>query len=334
MGGTAIRIGIAYDLKTDYQGIAPSTGPDDLLEEYDSPETVEAIADALGECGHIPVRLGGGRAFLERMLAEPVDLVFNTAEGWGTRSREAQVPALCELLHIPYTHSGSLTLAISLDKAMTKRIASANGIRTPEFVCVEDLEELDAVALPTFPLMVKLAGEGASMGIGSRSRCANIRELQEAAAELLRQYSGAVIIERFLPGVEVTVLVMGNGAARVVGMMEIAPRLGSIREFVYSLEVKRNYRSRVEYHAPPRLSGPAIAAIAETALETYCAMACRDIARVDIRIDADGTASLIEVNPLPGLHPEDGDVPIMCRHLGIPYARLIGEIVAHAEARL
>jgi D-alanine-D-alanine ligase len=151
----------------------------------------------------------------------------------------------------------------------------------------------------------------------------------------LWQYFGTVMIERFLPGVEVTALVMGNRAgARVVGMMEIAPRLESVGEFVYSLDVKRDYRNRVEYHVPPRLPGAAIASIAETALGIYRALACRDIARVDIRMDADGTASLIEVNPLPGLHPVDGDVPILCRYLGISYSSLIGEIVTHAGARL
>jgi D-alanine-D-alanine ligase len=268
-------------------------------------------------------------------MAEPTDLVFNIAEGWRTRSREAQVPAICELLRVPYTHSDSLTVALSLDKAMTKRVLKASGIPTPEFACIDAIEELDATRLPAFPLMVKPACEGSSIGIRSRSRCNNDEELRDRAACLLRRYGGAVLIERFLPGVETTVLVMGNGAgARVVGIMEISPRAGSAEEFVYSLEVKRDYRSRVEYHVPPRLPHRVISSIGETALATHRALGCRDIARVDIRLDEDDAPSLIEVNPLPGLHPVDGDVPILCGHLGISWSELIRRIVGEATTRL
>jgi D-alanine-D-alanine ligase len=292
----------------------------------------------LRECGHDPILLGGGRAFLKRLMAERTDLVFNIAEGWGTRSREAQVPAICELLRIPCTHSDSLTLALSLDKAMTKRIVTASGIPTPKFVCVDAIDAIDAIGtarLPPFPLMVKPACEGSSIGIRSGSRCKNTEELRDRVVCLLRQYGGAVLIERFLPGVETTVLVMGNGAgARVVGIMEISPRSESAEGFVYSLEVKRDYRNRVEYHVPPRLPAQVISSIGETALGAYRALACRDIARVDMRLDEAGTPFLIEVNPLPGLHPVDGDVPILCGHLGISWVELIRRIVGEAEARL
>jgi D-alanine-D-alanine ligase len=332
---TTILIGIAYDLKTDYADLAPETGPDDRFEEYDSFETVDAIAAALRECGHDPVLLGGGRAFLQHLLEQPIDLVFNIAEGWGTRSREAQVPAICELLRIPCTHSDSLTLALSLDKAMTKRIVAASGVPTPAFVCIDAIDELGTTSLPAFPLMVKPTCEGSSIGIHSRSRCVNVEELQDRAACLLEHYAGTVMIERFLPGVEVTVLVMGTGpGARVVGMMEISPRSQSLDGFVYSLEVKRDYRNRVEYHVPPRLPAEVISSIGETAMRAYRALACRDIARVDIRLDAAGAASLIEVNPLPGLHPMDGDVPILCGRIGISWVQLIREIVSEAQARL
>jgi D-alanine-D-alanine ligase len=322
-------------LKTDYPDLVPQAGPDDRLEEYDSSETVDAIASALRECGHDPAPLGGGRAFLKRLMAERIDLIFNIAEGWGTRSREAQVPAICELLRIPCTHSDSLTLALSLDKAMTKRVVAASGIPTPEFVCIDAIEELGTTRLPPFPLMVKPACEGSSIGIRSRSRCQNDKELRDLVVCLLQQYGGSVLIERFLPGVEATVLVMGRGLqARVVGIMEIAPRSEAAGQFVYSLEVKRDYRRRVEYHVPPRLSAQTISSVGETALGAYRALACRDIARVDIRLDENGVPSLIEVNPLPGLHPVDGDVPILCGHLGISFVQLIGGIVGEAVARL
>jgi D-alanine-D-alanine ligase len=296
---------------------------------------VGAIASALQACGHSPVLLGGGRTFLKRLMAEPPDLVFNIAEGWGTRSREAQVPAICELLRVPCTHSGSLTLALSLDKAMTKRVVAASGIPTPAFVCIDSIEELGTTSLPPFPLIAKPACEGSSIGIRSNSCCTDAGELRDRVGCLLRQYAGTVLIERFLPGIETTVLVMGNGPqAKVVGMMEISPRSESATAFVYSLEVKRDYRNRVEYHVPPRLPAQTLASIGETALAAYRALACRDIARLDIRLDHDGVPSLIEVNPLPGLHPVDGDVPILCNRLGISWVELVRRIVSEAEGRL
>src|SRR2546422_11684050 len=114
-----MRIGIAYDLKQDFALAA--TAPDDLFEEYDSEETVDAIAAALRAAGHEPVKLGGGRRFIERAMKVAVDLVFNIAEGRGSRSREAHVPAACEMLGLPYTHTDPLTLAGTLDKAIAKR---------------------------------------------------------------------------------------------------------------------------------------------------------------------------------------------------------------------
>ena len=127
-------IGIAFDLRSDQT--ARADGPDDLLEEYDSEETVEALAAALRARGHTVLLLGGGRRFVERVLASPPDLVFTIAEGSGSRSREAHVPAVCEMLRIPCTHSDPLTLAVTLDKAAAKKLVHADGVATPRFTVV------------------------------------------------------------------------------------------------------------------------------------------------------------------------------------------------------
>lgn len=326
-----MRVGIAFDLRDE----SPAAAAEDRQEEYDSPATVDAIAAALEAIGCRPVRLGGGPDFVHRLADARVDLVFNTAEGWGGRSREAQTPAVCELLGVPYTHSEPLTLAISLDKAMTKRFAAYHGVKTPEFALVSRIEELSEMPLPPFPVIVKPAAEGSSMGIRRHSRCETPETLRERVAWVLREYGGAALIERFLTGPEITVLVLGEGErARVVGEMQIAPREGSPAEFIYSLEMKRNYRTLVEYHVPPCLPDAAIAAIRRVALAAYRSIGCRDIARVDLRLDEEGTPSLIEINPLPGLNPESGDVPILCGRIGLPYVDLIRAIVDEARRRI
>jgi D-alanine-D-alanine ligase len=311
----------------------------DLLEEYDSEETVDEIASALRAAGHDPVKLGGGRRFIEQALAasrppRTIDLVFNIAEGRNSRSREAQVPAVCEMLGIPYTHSDPLTLALSLDKPLANRVAASYGISTAPHVCVQRLADLEALPLPPFPLIAKPACEGSSMGIRKHSRCENRRELQEHVASLLAQFAGPVIVEQFLTGLEATVGIMGTGAeAHVIGIMEIAPLQTAIDHFIYSLEVKRDYMPEVEFHVPPRLPAAVNDAIARTALGAYRAIGCRDVGRVDVRLNAEGVPCLIEVNPLPGLNPVIGDLPILAGRMGISYETLISTIVDKAIAR-
>jgi D-alanine-D-alanine ligase len=286
------------------------------------------------------VKLGGGRRFLQAALLassppRTIDLVFNIAEGRGSRNREAHVPSVCEMLGIPYTHSDPLTLAISLDKSLAKRLVASHGIRTATFACVERVSDLGVVPLPGFPVIVKPACEGSSMGIRNHSRCEDLRQMESLVASLLNEYGGPVIIEQFLPGVEATAAVVGTGVnARVIGVMEISPQLTTIDRFIYSLEVKRNYLNEVTYHVPPRLPAGVNAAIVRTALDAYRAIGCRDIGRVDLRLDAAGAPCFIEVNPLPGLAPVSGDVPILCGRLGISYDSLIATIVDEAVSRM
>src|SRR5260370_6149770 len=128
-----MRIGVTYDLKSDAP--APPGAPDDYHEEYDSPVTVQAVADVLQGLGHEIDLLGDGRQMLLRLLDDKPDFVFNFAEGQGVgRSREARVPAVLEMLNIPYTGSDPLTLARTLDKDCAKRLVSTVGVPVPRGV--------------------------------------------------------------------------------------------------------------------------------------------------------------------------------------------------------
>jgi D-alanine-D-alanine ligase len=332
-----MRIGVAYDLKSEQ--VLPEHAPDDVLEEYDSEDTIEAIVDALRADGHEPIRLGGGRAFVAAALAASqgsakLDLVFNIAEGHGARNREAHVPAICEMLGLRVTHSDPLTMAICLNKAMTKRIAASHGIATPRFSLINTPSDLAVTELPPLPVIVKPNGEGSSIGIRASAFCSNVDQVSERVTALFRDYPGAVLIEEFLPGAEVTVAVLGNGpTARVMAMMEIAANAECDAPFLYSLEAKRNYAEAVRYYQPPRLPSAVLQAIERTALTTYHALGCRDVARIDLRLDGAGHPSLLEVNPLPGLNPTIGDLPLSCARAGLPYPQLIARIVADAMQR-
>src|SRR5437879_11435075 len=158
-----MRIGITYDLKVDRVDEEPDGPfPDDLQEEFDSPETIESIATALRDLGHEVEMLGDGRELLEQLLADPPDFVFNLAEGQGvSRSREARVPAVLDMLGIPYTGSDPLTLAVTLDKDCPKRLAASAGIVVPQALVIYPSDQewkIDApLARVLFPAIVKPA---------------------------------------------------------------------------------------------------------------------------------------------------------------------------------
>src|SRR5438067_13623539 len=152
-----MRIGLAFDLKP--SAPLPDGAPDDLHEEFDSPVTVEAIAHVLRDLGHEVALLGSGREFLVKVLADAPDLVFNFAEGTGvSRSREARVPAVCEMLGIPYTGSDPLALAVALEKDVTRRLAADAGLTVPKGVTLKPPPAPYDGDFAEFPPILEAAG--------------------------------------------------------------------------------------------------------------------------------------------------------------------------------
>lgn len=337
-----MKIGIAFDLKPPADSVqAVPDAPDDFYEEYDSRETVEAVAAALRILGHQAVLLGGGIDFLDRVRFDRPDLVWNIAEGQGGRCRESHIPAICEFLRIPYTHSDPLTLAATLDKSVAKRLVRQAGVATPDFAVIRREEEIGQIKFPAPPLFVKPLDEGSSKGIRNDSVCRRIMEAEERVRWLLETYRRPVLVEQFIPGREITVGVIGNistdaspDTLEVFGILEIIPKSGTNPDFIYSLEVKRDFARLVEYVTPPQTSKPHLRRIEDTAKAVFLALECQDVARIDFRLSENGTPFFIEANPLPGLSPTTGDLPILARLLGVSYTDLIGKILSAAERRL
>jgi D-alanine-D-alanine ligase len=324
-----MRIGIAFDLRPE---VSPVSGPDDLFEEYDSEATVAGIASALQASGHDAVLLGGSRRLIESLLSDPPDLVFNIAEGQGSRSREAHVPAVCEMLGVPYTHSDPLTLAACLDKSVAKSLIANAGVPTPEWWV------LDGPSVPViapYPVVAKPLAEGSSIGVRASSRVLDAEAMREEAMRLLVDYRQPVLVETFLSGPEFTVGIIGTGsAASVLGVMEIVPRSGTLDEFIYSVDVKRLSDAGVEYQTPPQRPSSLVDQVAQVALRAFRTLGCRDIGRVDIRCDAAGTPHFLDLNPLPGLKPGWGDLVLLAVGAGWTYDALIARIVDEACCRL
>jgi len=344
-------IGITYDLKT--TGPVDPSLPDDFQEEFDSPATIDAIARVLRDLGHRVIKLGDGRDFLQQVLATPPDFVFNFAEGTGvSRSREARVPAVLDMLGIPYTGSDPLTMAVTLDKDCAKRLVAAAGVAVPHSVVLAADQTLADVgpggawqaarsqAEPgneareqlKFPLVAKPAWEGSSKGIRSKCLVERREDLDEVIASLRRDHRQPILLEEYIAGDELTVGVHGNDPPQVLGVMRVVPQQASER-FIYSLEIKRDYRRLVRYESPPSsLDARTMAAVESAALAAWRALGCRDIARVDFRL-RDGVPYFLEVNPLPGLNPEDSDLVILAKLAGWTYPRLIETIVNAAWRR-
>ena len=326
-----MQIGLSYDLK-DAVGVE-LTETDDALEEYDIPETVEIIASALESKGHSVVMLGGGETFLANILRDKVDFVFNISEGRGNhRSRESQVPAVLEMLDIPYSGSDSHCLAVCLDKPLTKKLVEAAGIRTPKWHVIHKKEDLYRVpeSFP-FPAIVKPAFEGSSKGIHNNSLVATMNRAAGTISEMLQRYRQPVMLEEFIEGDEVTVGIIGNTPPQIVGLMRILPRKKE-HPFVYSLEVKREWETLVDYECPALLEKKVIDRIAAASLRAFSTLSCRDFARIDFRISANGTPYFLEINPLPGLGTYS-DLVIMALKIGHTHQGLIGNVLDAALRR-
>jgi len=328
-----MKIGMVYDLKED---IGLSTGqPEDALEEYDCLETVQAIATGLESLGHAVVMLGGGKDFLINVLQNNVDFVFNIAEGRGNyRSREAQVPAILEMLNIPYVGSDPQCLAICLDKPLTKKLVAEASIPTPTWQVISHTEKLKGTVWDGFPFpaFVKPVYEGSSKGIRFSSRVESPKEIPEAVEAVLEKYGQPAMVEEFVPGDEVTVGIVGT-PPQVLGIMRVLPRQGRDPNFIYSLEVKREWEKLVSYECPAKLPSETIQDIAEASLKAFEVLGCRDMARIDFRVDVQRKPYLLEVNPLPGLRPSYGDLPIMAQEMGYEYKTLISLILNSALRR-
>ncbi len=322
-----MRVGLSFDLRDDYRALGFA---DEDTAEFDFAGTIDAIEAALQGLGHETERIGNVRA-LARRLADGAryDLVFNTAEGVRGFGREAQVPALLEAFEIAYTFADPLVAALTLHKGMAKRVLRDAGVPTTAFHVIADEAELADVRLP-FPLFVKPVAEGTAKGIDAGSRVNDAAALAARCRLVLARYAQPALVEPYLPGREFTVGILGSGrAARALGTLELRLLPGAEQE-AYSYLNKERSEELVEL---PLADAAASAEVEPVALAAWRALGGRDAGRIDLRLDADGRPQVLELNPLPGLHPTHSDLPILWTALGRPYAELIDAIVASAAAR-
>jgi D-alanine-D-alanine ligase len=329
---------------------APGEPADDVFAEWDSPETIDAVARALAAFGEV-IRLEATPQFPERLRETKPAIVFNIAEGLHGVNREAHVPAICEFHGVPYSGSDPFTLSLCLDKARTKESLAYHGIPTAPFALAETADALETLAAgrmglpvpsPATPLFLKPVHEGSSKGIGEANYVDSPQALCTQGARLLATYAQPVLVEVFLPGAEFTCGVLGNGAdARVLPI--IGMNFGALPEGalpVYGFEAKwlwdRPEHPLDIFECPARIPDDLRRQIEDVVLRAYRVLRCRDWARIDVRLDARGTPNVVEVNPLPGILPNPGDnscLPKAARAAGIEYDALIQRCLLAAAER-
>ncbi|MEG1548654.1 MAG: ATP-grasp domain-containing protein [Clostridia bacterium] len=322
-------VGIIFNLKKEV-----ASGPADAEAEYDNMDTVLAIQQALTACNLNVKLLQADEALPEKLEATHIDIAFNIAEGRGGRGREAQVPALLNMLGIPFTGSDETTLCIALDKALTKRLLASYHLRTPKYALLKHESIIQAPKLH-YPVIVKPNAEGSSKGISDVSIASSPAELRMLAARAFSLYGQDMLAEEYIEGREFTVGVLGNGSnARVFPPMEIIykqPTQGSYH--VYSYNVKKAYKRYISYECPARLSPEQEHEMMGMAKRTFDVLGCHDFARMDFRLGDDGKIYFIEINPLPGLAPGYSDYPMLAEFSGMSYTALIWGIFAAAMQR-
>jgi D-alanine-D-alanine ligase len=314
-----MRVGFTYDRVADWAGQGLSA---EQLAEFDAEVTIDAISDHIARRGHSVHRIGTARALIANLNAgERWDIVFNICEGLLGPGREALVPALLESFAIPCVFGDSLVLALTLHKGHTKRVVRDAGLPTADFVI---LERPDTPVGLGFPVFVKPVAEGTGKGIGPGSLCHAAGDVAAEASRLIARFHQPVLVERYLPGREFTVGILGTGAqAKVIGVLEI------ISDTIYGFDTKKDY-AEVRYQLVEDVEARAAA---DVALGAWRVLGCRDGGRVDLRSDAAGRPTFLEVNSLPGLHPVDSDLVILARLAGISYGFLLDGIMESACAR-
>jgi D-alanine-D-alanine ligase len=356
------RIGFAYNQKPEptvglVSAISSEPRPeeeppsiDDAYAEWDSAETIDAVASALSAYGDV-IRLEATEEFPERLRAERPDIVFNIAEGLNGSNREAHVPAICEFFDVAYSGSDPFTLSLCLHKARAKDVLSVNGIPNAAFVLIDSEQALETwlgtsrrapLATTSAPLFLKPVQEGSSKGITERNLVRSDDELEAQARFLLETYAQPVIAEAFLPGAEFTCGVLGNGdSARVLPL--VGMNFGSLPDGalpIYGYEAKWIWDTPDDpldiFECPARIDARLQSAIEDVVLRAYRVLGCRDWSRIDVRLDAGGVPNIVEVNPLPGIlpNPEDNScLPKAARAAGIGYDELIQTALLAAAGR-
>jgi len=324
-----MKIRLTYDLRGDWP--VGEHDPKDKNAEFDKPETIDSIQGALESGGHQVKRIGNARNLLEQIRDLDVDIIFNICEGYDGRCRESQVPILLDMHRIPYVGSDGLTLGVTLDKGLAKKIFIAEGLPTPKFFLATNSDNLDKQNTIGFPVIVKTTYEGTSKGLTENSLVRDNAGLKRQIDFITKTYDQPALVEQFIRGTEFTIAVMGNEKCEAMPVVQIS-MFGSVElgDNFYTFEMVCS--DNLRYACPAKISPEMTKTLQDLAVRAYKAVGCRDFGRVDFRVDEEGNPYILEINPLPCLDKKD-IFDLFPRVQGTTYEATVNKILDFALAR-
>jgi D-alanine-D-alanine ligase len=308
--------------------------------EYDPPHTIEMIKHGIEAAGHEYVFIEADEGVLQSLMQERPDLVFNRAEGLRGESRESHVPAIMEMLGIPYVGANVLTTAVCLNKGWTKKVLSYHGVLTPKFHIVSSLDEVNSIKFE-YPVILKPNEEGSSVGINEDNIVHNLTQLKAKLKQMLSEYVQSILIEQFIAGREFSVGILGTpkGPPEVLPIVEIdftnmPPEVGG----VLGQRAKTILDDLSHYVCPAKIDTKLKERIEKITLDICRYLEVPDFARIDFRMDKKGRIFFLEINPLPGMDfdPEGQDIsffPLMAMKAGYSYDELMRRLIESASHR-
>ncbi|MFC1947238.1 ATP-grasp domain-containing protein [Chloroflexota bacterium] len=323
-----LRIGFTYDSPVDNDSAAGS-----ISCEYEDTRTIEWMYDCLSRLGKT-TRLPWGEDIVARMIDARPDVIFNITEATEGRNRESLVPAVAESLGIPCTGTDAVGLGLSLDKYLSKVIASYERIPTPSFLKIENISDIDdrqdELNEIGYPLFVKPVLGGSSQGIRRTSKVDNPDSLRTESEWVLNNCNDDVLVEKFLSGREFCVGLLESGELRCLPVAELRLEDGDPETF-YSFDLKSTHRK--EIICPAEITSEISQTMEDYAVSIFRALGCRDLARVDFRLGSDGVPYFLEINPLPGLSPFYSIFTMQAEAGGIKPERIIEILVSNRTGK-
>lgn len=326
-----MRIGLTFNLKK---------AGSERESVFDSPITIESIKKALEFLGHrVKLYEASSETLFYLLSIDRPQIVFNVAEGRYGVYGESFVPAILDELKIPYTGSSPLGTSLAVNKVATKSTLKGSGVKVPELFQIITSKSDAISVINKFPVIVKPAFEGSSIGIYSKSICYSQQEVEVAVKRIHERLKRPIMIEEFIEGTEITIGVLGNFPPKALPPLEIdfsslSRRETKVASGIQTFRFKMNYSEKARYYLPARFEKKVLDEVSDSAERAFKALNLRDVARFDIRVSKENIPYIIEANAVVGLEPDHSDLPRIYRMLGKNYDNLINDILQSAIERI
>ncbi|MBI4009118.1 hypothetical protein HY357_02700 [Candidatus Roizmanbacteria bacterium] len=328
-----------YNIRHQYPD--PKDPRSQLEVDFDDPPVIASMIKHFENLGYkvIPIE-ANTQAYLKLYeKRKEIDFAFDYSFGLYGQFKYCHIPAMLEMLQIPFTGSSSFVRALTLNKVKMKQILSANNVSTLPYQLLDSLD----ISLKNdlhYPLIVKPVAQGSSAGITKNSIVNDVRSLKKQVELILKTFEQPAFVEPFLKWREFSVAMLGN-PPRILPIIEPDFKLLPKRFLPFdSIEVKWVYEDSSSTNhlvCPAKLDKDLRQKIEDLSLRTWKALDIYDLCRIDMRNDQNGNLYILDVNAPPGLLPPDVSqwsyFPIACRALGIDYEKMLKMIIDTALKR-